>query len=90
MEEFISLYAEYGAIGVCIILLAFIVIKMSNNLKTLPEIETRLKNTEAMVIALIERWNRSDETRDRRHEDIVNELHDQSDGISFLKGKLDK
>jgi hypothetical protein len=40
------------------------------------------------VIGLINRWNRSDETRDRRHEDLVKEMNDQSDDLAYLKGRI--
>ena len=42
---------------------------------------------EGIVIKLIERLNKSYDTRDRRHESIIIELNDQSDDINFLKGK---
>ena len=49
---------------------------------------TKLKDTDDKVIGLINRWNRSDETRDRRHEDLVKELNEQSDDLAYLKGRI--
>jgi len=53
----IETYAEYGAIGVIIILFAAQIVFMQKTLmKKLHEIED-------MTIKLIDRWNRSDEAR---------------------------
>ena len=48
---------------------------------------SKLQEIEDIVIKLIDRWNRSDEVRDRRHEDLIGELNDQSDDLNFLKGR---
>ena len=58
-------YAEYGAIGVIILLFAGQILFLQKTLmKKLHEIED-------MTIKLIDRWNRSDEARVRIHEDIL-------------------
>ena len=49
---------------------------------------TKLDDIEDICIKLIDRWNRSDETRDRRHEDMVKEMNDVTDDLNFLKGKI--
>ena len=75
-------YAEYGAIGVIIILFAAQIVFMQRTLmKKLHEIED-------MTIKLIDRWNRSDESRDRRHEDMMKEMNDISDDMNFMKGRI--
>ena len=75
-------YAEYGAIGVIIVLFAAQIIFMQRTLmKKLHEIEN-------MTIKLIDRWNRSDEARDRRHEDMLKEINDISDDMNFMKGRI--
>ena len=75
-------YAEYGAIGVIIVLFAAQIIFMQRTLmKKLHEIED-------MTIKLIDRWNRSDEARDRRHEDMLKEINDISDDMNFMKGRI--
>jgi hypothetical protein len=48
----------------------------------------KLREIEDISVKLIDRWNRSDETRDRRHEDIMKEIDDLSDAVSFLKGRI--
>ena len=52
--------------------------------------EETLENMEGMIIKLIERWNRSDETRDRRHEDAVKEINDMSDVLMEIKGSVSR
>ena len=52
------------------------------------KIETTVKFVEGIVIKLIERWNKSDEISQRHREDIVKELNDVTDDLSFLKGRI--
>ena len=49
-----------------------------------------VENMEGMLIKLIERWNRSDETRDRRHENILKEMNDISDVLMEVKGSVSR
>ena len=49
-----------------------------------------LENMESMIIKLIDRWNKSDETRDRRHEKMIEELNDQSAILMEIKGNLSR
>ena len=78
----IESYAEYGAIGVIVLLF----IGMIHFLKT--TLFNKLQEIEDISIKLIDRWNRSEETRDRRHEDLIKELNDVTDDINYLKGKI--
>tara|TARA_R100001480_G_scaffold144112_1_gene141941 strand:- start:289 stop:543 length:255 start_codon:yes stop_codon:yes gene_type:complete len=75
-------YAEYGAIGVIVVLFATQIIFLQKTLMG------KLREIEDISVKLIDRWNRSDETRDRRHEDIMKEIDDLSDAVSFLKGRI--
>ncbi len=74
-------YAEYGAMGVIVLLFIGMIHFLKNTLMG------KLKEIESINIKLIDRWNRSDEVRDRRHEDLLKELNDQSDDLNFLKGR---
>ena len=74
-------YAVYGALGVIVILFVGMIQFLRSTLMG------KLNEIEDICINLIDRWNRSDETRDRRHEDLVSELNDQSDDLNFLKGQ---
>jgi len=49
-----------------------------------------MENMEGMLIKLIERWNRSDEVRDRRHDDMVKEMNDISDVLMEVKGSVSR
>ena len=75
-------YADYGVMGVVVLLF----VGMIQFLKS--SVMGKLLEIEDMVIKLIDRWNRSDESRDRRHEDILKELNDISDDQNFMKGRI--
>jgi hypothetical protein len=75
-------YAEYGAIGVIILLFAGQLVWMQRMLTK------KLDDIQGICIKLIDRWNRSDETRDRRHEQIIQEMNDVTDEINFIKGRI--
>mgnify|MGYP003153661356 CR=1 FL=1 len=78
----LEVFAEYGAIGVIIALFVGQLIWMQ---KTLTK---KVDDVHMICIKLIDRWNKSDETTARHREDIVKEMNDVSDGISFLKGRI--
>ena len=80
----IESYAEYGAIGVIVLLF----IGMIHFLKT--TIFSKLQEIKDINIKLIDRWNRSDEIRDRRHEDTVKEINDMSDVLMEIKGSVSR
>ena len=75
-------YAEYVAIGVIILLFAGQLVWMQRMLTK------KLDDIQGICIKLIDRWNRSDETRDRRHEQIIQEMNDVTDEINFIKGRI--
>jgi hypothetical protein len=75
--------AEWGIVGVIVFLFVGQIMFLQ---KTLMK---KLIETDEKVIALINRWNRSDEARDRRHEQVLQELNDVTDDLNFLKGKAD-
>ena len=98
MKEFLLLYSEAGMIGVVGAMFMFLVYSMNRraiqqaealeNLKVENEEQSvRISNIESITLKFLDRWNRSDETRDRRHEDLIGELNDQSDDLNFLKGR---
>ena len=75
-------YAEFGAIGVVVLLFAGQIVFLQKTLMG------KLNEIEEISIKLIDRWNRSDEGRDRRHEDIIKEINDISDDLNYLKGRI--
>ena len=98
---FLALYQEGGMIAVVGAMFMFLVYSLNkrsgeqaNTLEDL-KIENKgqsetLENMEGMIIKLIDRWNKSDETRDRRHEKMVEELNDQSSILMEIKGNLSR
>ena len=76
------LIQEWGIVGVLITLFAGQIMFLQ---KTLMK---KLHETDDKVIALINRWNRSDEIALRHREDIVKELNDVTDDLNFIKGRL--
>ena len=79
----INVYAEYGAIGIIVILFIGMIHFLRSTLMG------KLKEIESICIKLIDRWNRSDEVRDRRYEDLVKEINDLTEDVNFIKGRID-
>ena len=78
----LDIFAEYGAVGVVIVLFAGQILFLQRTLMG------KLKEIDDKVVALINRWHRSDETAQRHREDVIRELNDVTDDISFLKGRV--
>ena len=101
MVDFLEIYSQTGMVG---IVGAMCVYMVYNNIKTSHKqaddiadlmIENKgqsetMENMEGMLIKLIERWNRSDEVRDRRYEDLVKEINDLSDVMMEVKGSVSR
>ena len=92
-------YAEYGAIGVIVVLFAMMIINLIKSQKiqnedldgirqSIAKAETKMANVEGIVLKMLDRWNRSDEISQRHREDIVKELNDVTDGLAYLKGRI--
>ena len=101
MESFLELYSEAGMIGVVGAMFVFMVYqnakRSEQQAESISELqlinkgqEETLENMEGMLIKLIDRWNKSDETRDRRHEDTVKEINDLSDVMMEVKGQVSR
>jgi len=78
----VDILAEYGVMGVVVILFGGLISFLQKTLMG------KMLEVEDISIKLIDRWNRSDESRDRRHEDLTKELGELSDKISYLSGKI--
>lgn len=94
-----EVYAEYGALGVIVFLFIMMIVNLMKSQKMqnedlddirvhISKIETVVYNVEGIVIKLIERWNKADETSSRHREDIVKELNDVTDDLAYLKGRI--
>ena len=78
----IEIFAEYGMIGLVGVLFAGQMLFLQKTLMS------KLDEIEQISIKLIDRWNKSDEVRDRRHEDMIKEMNDVTDDLNFLKGRV--
>jgi len=97
--DFMALYAEAGMIGVVGFMFVYLVITMSKkseaqqeSLKNL-EVENKgqsetIANMESILLKLISRWNKSDEISLRHREDVIREIGDLSEKVSYISGRL--
>jgi uncharacterized protein YoxC len=101
MGQFIELYLEAGMIGIVAIMFVYMIISMTKRLTSQQEdlenikVENKgqsetLENMEGMIIKLIDRWNKSDDIRDRRHEDLTKEINDMDNQLSEIKGSISR
>jgi methylthioribose-1-phosphate isomerase len=99
MMDFMAIYGEAGMIGIVGAMFVYLVVSLSNKSakqqETLEDLKVEnrgqsetLENAEKMIIALIDRWNKSDERMDRRHEAMLKEVDDLSDKVSYMSGRL--
>ena len=78
----VDIFAEYGIMGVVVALFAGQMMFLQKTLMG------KLKEVETITIKLIDRWNKSDDKQDRRHEKLLEEMNDVTDEINFLKGRI--
>ena len=101
MVDFLAVYSEAGMIGVVGAMFVYLVVSLSQKSAKQQEIledlrienkgqSETLENMEGMIIKLIDRWNKSDDIRDRRHEDMVKEINDLSDVMMEVKGNVSR
>ena len=101
MENFMEYYAEYGAMGVVVALFVYGYIKQGQRADEQADALEALKienkgqsqkidNIEGIILKLLDRWNASDSTRDRRHEDMVKEVNSLSDVMMEVKGSVSR
>jgi len=94
-----SLYAEYGAVGIIVVIFAMMIVNLIKSQKlqnedldtirqAIVKVETKMSNVEGIVLKMLDRWNRSDELSQRHREDIVKELNDVTDDLAYLRGRI--
>ena len=49
---------------------------------------SKLIEIEEISIKLIDRWNKSDDRYERRHEKAIEEMNRLTDDLAFLKGRI--
>jgi|TARA_R100000329_G_scaffold151267_1_gene146700 uncharacterized protein HemX len=101
MQDFVSLYAEYGALALVVGAFFYGYFKQSQRAdeqaSSLLDLRTEnrgqsetLENTESMLIKLIDRWNKSDERLDRKFDDLTKEINDLDNQVSEIKGVISR
>ena len=78
----IDVFAEYGVIGVMVMLFAGQMVFLQKTLMS------KLSEIEEITIKLIDRWNQTDDRADRRHEKILGQMNYLTDDVNFLKGRI--
>ena len=78
----IEVFAEYGVIGVMVMLFAGQMMFLQKTLMS------KLMEIEQITITLIDRWNKSDEKAERRHEKQIGQMNYLTDDVNFLKGRI--
>ena len=78
----IEVFAEYVVIGVMVMLFAGQMIFLQKTLMA------KLAEIEEMVVALINRFNKTDDRADRRHEKLIGQMNYLTDDVNFLKGRI--
>ena len=97
--DWVAIYQEGGMVLVVGIMFVYLVVSMSkkseSQQKTLEDLKVEnrgqsetLENMEGMIIKLIERWNKSDDTSLRHREDILRETGDLAEKVSYLSGRI--
>jgi|TARA_Y100000310_G_scaffold170757_1_gene170940 uncharacterized protein YoxC len=97
----LEVYAEYGVMGVVVVLFCYMIMNLMRSQKlqnedldeikeSIKKMESVIDNMQGIVIKLIDRWNKSDDKAERRHEKFLDELNDLTDDVNFLKGRCEK
>lgn len=92
-------YAEYGAIGVIVSLFIMMIVNLMKSQKTqnqdldeirvhIGKIESTIGNVEGILLKMLDRWNKSDDTGLRHREDVIRELNDVTDDLAYIKGRI--
>ena len=92
-------YSEYGAIGVIVSLFIMMIVNLMKSQKTqnedldnirvhISKIESTIENVEGIVLKMLDRWNKSDDTGLRHREDVIRELNDVTDDLAYIKGRI--
>jgi len=101
LQEFAELYGDIGLTGCIVACFLWLIYSMNTRATSQAEalealrIENegqskQIESIYAVVIKFLDRWNRSDETRDRRHEDMVKEVNSLSDVMMEVKGSVSR
>ena len=99
MSDIMNTYLEVGSVGIIVGLFVLMIMNLMKSQKSqnedlddirehIAKIETKVANSESIVLKMLDRWNKSDEISQRHREDIVRELNDVTDDLAYLKGRI--
>jgi len=99
--DFMAVYQEGGMVALVGIIFVYLVVSMSkkseSQQKTLEDLKVEnrgqsetLENIEKMVIALIDRWNKSDDISLRHRQDMIEALGDVEKQLSRMDGIMSR
>ena len=99
MQEFLAVYSEAGMIGCVGAMFCFMVYQNAKRAEQQGEaiqelkIENKgqsetLENLESITLKMLDRWNKSDDISLRHREDIMKELAEMSDKVSYMSGRI--
>ena len=99
MSEIAEMYMQIGAAGVLAVLFAFMIMNLIRSQrdqtedleqikKDLTKLATEMSNTQSIVIKLVDRLNRSDDSKEKFNMDIIKEINDVSDVLMEIKGNV--
>lgn len=99
VSEIAEMYMQIGAAGILAVLFAFMImnliksqrlqtINLDQIMKDLTKLATEMSNTQSIVIKLVDRLNRSDDSKEKFNMDIIKEINDVSDVLMEIKGNV--
>ena len=94
-------YAEYGITAIVVGLFIFMIMNLIQSQKAqnedldtirvhLGKMETKIHNVESIILKMLDRWQRSDDTTERRHEKLIDEMNQISDVVAEVKGSVSR
>jgi hypothetical protein len=101
MTEMIEIYGKTGATGVIVALFIYMIMNLISSQKDQTEdidsmrqhaakMDTKIDNMQSILLKMLDRWNKSDDSSLRHRETMVGELHDLSDVMMEVKGSVSR
>jgi len=101
MSEMIEIYGKTGATGVIVALFIYMIMNLISSQKDQTEdidsmrqhaakMDTKIDNMQSILLKMLDRWNKSDDSSLRHRETMVGELHDLSDVMMEVKGSVSR
>ena len=99
VNEIAEMYIKIGSAGALAVTFAFMIMNLIRSQreqtddleqikKDLTKLATEMSNTQSIVIKLVDRLNRSDDSKAKFNMDIIKEINDVSDVLMEIKGNV--